>query len=352
MSDDRIKKIGTAALALAIVVYAAIRLGPMIRAVFLSVAVAYLLSPLHRALERATPGKRALAVTVLISLLFLFALPAIAAPVLIRDLDDILRQIPALFDRIDAMLSLIEERLSPYMRVRFNGEALQSLGDRVTAFLTNWFGDGKGLLSLSDSLLWVVLVPFISFYILKDRERILRAVRYLIPQKHRTAILSAASSTDRLLRQFLRGQLTISVIVGALTALGLLLAGVRYALLLGILTALCNFIPYIGSIIAAVPIALLSLLGGAGMMVRGLIVMLGVQQIESLILSPRIMGANLGIHPVVILLSVMAGGALGGFMGFLLALPILIVCKGIAQFVQQRWLYKKRTIEDCNFLDE
>ena len=169
MSDDRIKKIGTAALALAIVVYAAIRLGPMIRAVFLSVAVAYLLSPLHRALERATPGKRALAVTVLISLLFLFALPAIAAPVLIRDLDDILRQIPALFDRIDAMLSLIEERLSPYMRVRFNGEALQSLGDRVTAFLTNWFGDGKGLLSLSDSLLWVVLVPFISFYILNNR---------------------------------------------------------------------------------------------------------------------------------------------------------------------------------------
>ena len=196
------------------------------------------------------------------------------------------------------------------MRVRFNGEALQSLGDRVTAFLTNWFGDGKGLLSLSDSLLWVVLVPFISFYILKDRERILRAVRYLIPQKHRTAILSAASSTDRLLRQFLRGQLTISVIVGALTALGLLLAGVRYALLLGILTALCNFIPYIGSIIAAVPIALLSLLGGAGMMVRGLIVMLGVQQIESLILSPHHHGRESRIHPVVILLSVMAGGAL------------------------------------------
>lgn len=352
MSVDRLKKIGFAAAALALAVIAAMRLGPIIRAVFWSFIIAYLLSPVHRAFERRFPGNRSLALTFLVFLLCVLALPVIIVPVLVRDLGDILVRIPDLFSRIDAFLSGVADTLSPYLTLRLSAQALQALSDRITARLSDWLSDGKGIASLSDSLIWIALIPFVSFYMLKDREKALRVLRYLIPQKHRTAILEAAHATNALVRQFLRGQLTVSIIVGVLTALGLWAAGVRYALLLGIFSGLCNLIPYIGSLIAVIPVLLLSLLGGAGMLLRSLLVVLAVQQVESIVISPRVMGANLGIHPVFILLSVLAGGALYGFMGFLLALPAVIVMKGVFQFFQQRWIMRRRAIEDCKFFDE
>lgn len=352
MSVDRLKKIGFAATALALSVIAVIRLGPIVRAVFWSFVIAYLLSPVQRAFERRFRGNASLALTFLVFMLCVLALPAIIVPVLIRDLGDILVRIPDLFSRIDAFLSGVADALSPYLTLRLNTQALQALGDRIAERLSEWLGDGEGIASLSGSLIWIALVPFVSFYMLKDREKALRVLRYLIPQRHRAAILEAAHATNALVRQFLRGQLTVSIIVGILTGLGLWAAGVRYAALLGIFTGLCNLIPYIGSLIAAIPVLLLSLLGGAGMFLRGLLVVLAVQQVESIVISPRVMGANLGIHPVFILLGVLAGGALYGFMGFLLALPAVIVIKGVFQYAQQRWILRRRAIEDCKFFDD
>lgn len=172
------------------------------------------------------------------------------------------------------------------------------------------------------------LAPLFAFYLLRDRRRISSALALVIPVRHRARVVRAAREMRRETVNFLRGQLLVSAAVGALTAFGLLLTGTPAWLLLGLLMGVMELIPYAGPIIAGTPAVLLALQGGLVPALWTLAVLIAVQQFEGGLLSPRLLSGATRLHPLVVLLSISAGGLLAGTLGMLLALPVVVSVRG------------------------
>ncbi len=344
-------------------------MGFLLAPFILAAAFAYIVNPLVRRVERArflarfrgAPDAPGPARTLAIGLISLPALGGIVAaitwgvPFLIQELNHLLGRAPEILERGAGLLHAMEERLA---RVRFPGvdgsewvERLRGLdGDEVAALLRErgagageWvlqglLGIGRGVGTLLSVLGYLVLAPVVAFYLLRDWERLLAGAGSLIP-RGKDAWRETIAEYDRLLAAYLRGQVLVSLSVGALTALGLWIVQFPYALLLGAIVAVFNVVPYLGlvmSLLPAVAIALttgpvgLSLLKVAG-------VYTVAQSIESGVISPRIVGDSTGLHPVWVLFAILAGGFFFGFVGLLIAVPLAVGVKLLLRGLIERY---------------
>lgn len=168
------------------------------------------------------------------------------------------------------------------------------------------------------------LAPALAFYFLRDRDAFCFQLSLCIPLRMRKQTLSAFCEMRREVAGYFRGQLLVSTATGALTALALLFLGVPSWLPLGLLMGLCDFIPYVGPWLGAVPIVLFSLPLGLTKTLWCIALVVLIQQIESLVLSPYFMSGATGLHPAYVLLLLSGGGFIGGLPGMLLALPLFI----------------------------
>lgn len=179
---------------------------------------------------------------------------------------------------------------------------------------------------------WVVnllLIPVVTFYLLLDWDNLLARILGLLPIRRRARVANLARETDEVLGSFLRGQLLVMTALATLYSVGLTLVGLDLALPIGVLTGLLSFIPYLG-FISGVTSALIAgylQFQDVTMLIWIGVVFLSGQFLESLWLTPRLVGNRIGLHPVAVIFSVMAGGQLFGFTGVLLALPIAAVLK-------------------------
>jgi len=189
-------------------------------------------------------------------------------------------------------------------------------------------GAGNFFAFISSATLAVI----IAFYLLLDYERFLNKVSGLIPETYRENTIRIARRIDLQISGFLRGQLTICVCIGILVAIGLSLVGVDYALLIGLAAGAFNIIPYLGPVMGAVPAVILTGLetDWIHLVLRlslvGL-VFVAVQTLDGFLISPKIMGDRLDLHPMIILFALLLGGALMGLMGMLLAVPIACIIR-------------------------
>lgn len=149
----------------------------------------------------------------------------------------------------------------------------------------------------------------------------------MIPNKFRGRVRAVAEDIDKTLGAYVRGQLFISVFVASMVYVGLILLGVEFAILLAIINGITNVIPYFGPIIGAVPAFFIALLESPLLALKVILMITIVQQIESHIVAPTVYGRNLGIHPVIVILSLLAGGSFFGFMGLIFAVPVIAVIK-------------------------
>lgn len=198
---------------------------------------------------------------------------------------------------------------------------------------SDWIGESlPGLINLAgagfDAVSRAFLSPLLAFYFLRDRETFTYQLSLWIPSRFRRRVLAALQGMRREAGGYLRGQLLISLAVGALTALGLLCVGVPAWLALGILMGVCEWIPYVGPLIGGVPIAVFSLPLGLSSTLWALGVTIAVQQIEGFFLSPFLMAGATGLHPVYVVLLLSAGGMLFGLPGMILALPAFLCVRG------------------------
>lgn len=184
-------------------------------------------------------------------------------------------------------------------------------------------------LSVIGWLVNLLLIPVVTFYLLLDWERLPARTLALLPRRRQAWAAGLARETDAVLGSFLRGQLTVMLALATVYSVGLTLAGLNLALPIGVLAGLASFIPYVGFLTGLVSAALaaylqfhdwLPLLWVAGVFLTG-------QLLESLWLTPRLVGNRIGLHPVAVIFAVMAGGQLFGFTGVLLALPAAAVLK-------------------------
>ena len=190
-------------------------------------------------------------------------------------------------------------------------------------------GLGRGFGTLFTVFGFLVLTPVLMFYLLRDFDLIVARGGELVPGKFKAAANRFASDFDRLLSSYLRGQVSAALITGGITWLGLLIVGFPYSFLLGALVAVLGVVPYLGVIVSLIPALLIALFSGAiGVSLLKVAIVYGVAQgLESTVISPRIVGESVGLHPVWILLALSMGGFYFGFVGLLIGVPIAVALK-------------------------
>jgi predicted PurR-regulated permease PerM len=192
---------------------------------------------------------------------------------------------------------------------------------------------------------FAVLTPVLLFYLLVDIDRIRGESVALLPASHRESARAFLSELDGLLAGYLRGQLVVSLITGAATGLLLAIVGAPYPILLGLATALLNLLPVVGFWVGLAIALLTTALAGDAFWPTALFVALvyvGVQQLEGHVLSPRIVGKEVGLHPVLILLGILFFGSLFGLIGVIVAVPLTAVARMLVR--RALALYRKSGI--------
>ena len=283
--------------------------------------------PLCRELERRLPAGAAAAGALLL-------LGAGAVGALLLAIPPVVRQVRQLAESLPAVLAWAREWLlaaEGWLLAR--GLEVGPMREELLTLLSSRAGElASGAISavtrLTGSVTRVMLAPLLAFYLLRDRRRFAAALTLLLPVQHRVQGVRAAREMRRETAAFLRGQLLLSLSVGALTALGLLLAGTPGWLLLGLLMGVMELIPYVGPVIAGIPAVLLALQNGWGSALWTLGVLLAVQQLEGAVLSPRLLGGATQLHPMAVLLLISAGGMLMGAPGMVLVLPAAVSVRG------------------------
>ncbi|MGH7543669.1 MAG: AI-2E family transporter [Gemmatimonadota bacterium] len=206
------------------------------------------------------------------------------------------------------------------------------LAERIRELRVGWedaMGLGRGLQMFLTILGYAVLTPVLTYYILRDFPSLQEVAARLVPEDQRARTLGFLSRYDELLGEYLRGQLLVAAFVGIATGLGFWIVGFPNAVLLGVLAGVFNIVPYLGLVVSLIPALLiaflspplwLSLLKVAG-------VFFAVQAIDAYLLSPRIIGSRVGLHPVWVMLAIIAFGSFFGIVGLLVAIPLAVLIK-------------------------
>jgi predicted PurR-regulated permease PerM len=328
--------------------------GTLLAPFLVALGLAYLLDPpVDRLEERGVPRAfgillLALPVAALLVVAVVVGLPALGAQV-----EEVIQQVPVLLGRLDRWLATLESRVQgvPLVgeelqaRLRaLDSEAVVSLLEERQAMLARraWsgiLGVGRGLGSMLTILGYVVLTPVLTFYLLRDWDRLTGYVAALLPARRRDSMLSFAREYDSLLARYLRGQVLVAVIIGTLTALGLWVARFPYAFLVGVVVAVLGVVPYLGLVLSLIPAIIIALVSGnvVASLVKVAVVFGAAQGLEGAVVSPRIVGVSVGLHPVWVVLALAMGGFFFGFVGLLLAVPAavglkLLVTRGLARW--------------------
>jgi predicted PurR-regulated permease PerM len=344
--------------ALLTVVWALATTGSLLAPFVLAFVLAYVLDPLVDKLEvRGVTRWLAIAILTLPVLGILAAFVLLVVPAVVTQMGEVVQQAPVLFQRIADFAESVQARLlvvdiplideeALIARLRaVDADAVALLQERQNA-LGSWvwsgfLGLGRGLSTVLAIGGYVVLTPVLTFYLLRDWDHITRTIGDLLPLGSREAVLSFASEFDYLLSRYLRGQMTVAVAVGLITGVGLWIAQFPYAGTLGLIVAVFSVVPYLGLLLSLAPALAIALVSGSvGISLLKVLVVYGVAQgLEGAVISPRIVGESVGLHPVWVVLALALGGFMFGFVGLLIGVPAAVGVK----LLIQRGLSRYRT---------
>jgi predicted PurR-regulated permease PerM len=190
------------------------------------------------------------------------------------------------------------------------------------------------------ALLFIVVVPVVAFYMLLDWDRLIARIDALLPRDHAPVIRELASEINRVLAAFVRGQLSVCLVMGTFYAITLMLAGLQFGLIVGAIAGAITFIPYVGALVGgalAIGLALFQFWGD--WMSLGIVAVIFAvgQFLEGNVITPRLVGNSVGLHPVWLLFALSAFGSLFGFVGMLVAVPVAASIGVFARFGSARY---------------
>lgn len=315
--------------ALAAVAYVVYLLSPILTPFLFAALLAYVCDPLVDRMETWKLPRTA-GVAILFLLLTLAALAALLglAPLLQHQLGTFTTKLPGYLD-------WLQLNLAPWLQHNLGVEPgaldLATLKQRVLAHwqdVGHWVAAVVGYMTRSgfSVVMWlanIVLVPVVTFYLLRDWDDIVAKIHALLPNRYQVTVGVLARETDDVLASFLRGQLLVMLCLAAIYSVGLWLVGLDLALPIGLTAGLVSFVPYLGFILGLLAAGTAAVLQfhAALPLVWVLAVFAIGQLLEGTVLTPRLVGERVGLHPVAVIFAVMAGGQLFGFFGVLLALP-------------------------------
>jgi len=308
-------------------------------------AIAYFCDPIADWLERQGLSRLAATVVVLFMAILIFALLAVAVlPLLLDQLSALIRNMPDYLDtlrgRVEGLVGKIEAVTQTAAPSEAAGEAkpaadqlreaAQDIGGRLLQSI--W----SGSVAFISALAIVVVTPVVAFYLLLDWDRLIARVDDLIPRRHLTDMRQLATDIDGVLAGFMRGQFLVCIIQGSFYAIGLSVIGLEFALVVGMISGMASFIPYVGAILGltlSMGLAVTQFWGDWYSILAVLGIFLAGQAIEGNVLTPWLVGGSVGLHPVWLMFSLAAFGSLFGFAGLLLAVPVAAAMGVLARYL-------------------
>ena len=323
-------------------------LGPILTPFVLALALAWLGDPLVDRIEATGRSRNTGVVLVFVAMILLITAALLILVPMIE------RQIATLVAAIPQAQQWLMEKGIPWFEQKTGMEIMPWLEpDRLIEWVRSHWQQAGGVAkqffgyvqrSGFAMVTWVVnilLLPILAFYFLRDWDKLVERVASMIPRNHIGTITKLARESDEVLGAFIRGQFLVMIALGVVYAAGLSLVGLKLGLLIGLVAGLISFIPYLGATTGIVLAVLAALVQAQGFDLK-LLLLVGVvftvgQLLESYVLTPRIVGDKIGLHPVAVIFAVMAGGQLFGFLGMLLALPVAAVSNVLLRYAHQRY---------------
>ncbi|MGK9167047.1 AI-2E family transporter [Inquilinus limosus] len=306
--------------------------------------IAYLLDPVCDRLQRLGMV-RWLATTVLLLLFVLLAILAmlIVVPILVNQLTGLLSAVPDYVARAGARLQpLIAELRHRVSESDFN--EIQRAVSQYVGTAVSWVGTVLGSLwqggmALIDLLSLLFITPVVAFYMLRDWDHMVGVIDHNLPVAHRETIRGLGREVNQTLSRFIRGQLTVCLLLGLFYAIALSMVGLNFGLLVGLVTGVLSIIPYVGSLVGLVSSVGISLVQYDDWTMWALVLGIFIlgQFLEGNFVTPKLVGDSVGLHPVWVIFALLAAGSLFGFTGVMLAVPVAAVIGVLTRFALQRY---------------
>ncbi len=319
----------------------------------------YLLNPIVDWLEKYKIS-RTVGITilfVLISLLLIWGL-AVAIPSIQQQVVSFAQNLPSNIQKIEGQVTslLQDERFAQFRPTVL--ELLNKVNDQIVAYAqkfsssaVNW---ASNIISTASQIIVAILImPFILFYLLRDGQRLNRHITQYLPTKWRLPVGTILTDVNQQLSNYVRGQVTVAIIVAFMFSVMFTIIGLSYPVTLGVMAGFLNLIPYLGSFLAMIPAVILGLIAGPVMLIKVLVVFMVEQTIEGRFVTPLIIGSSLSIHPITILFVLLTAGQMYGVLGVLLGIPVYasikVLLKAIFEWYKQHSsLYEDETVEVVN----
>ncbi|MER2512713.1 MAG: AI-2E family transporter [Nitrosomonas ureae] len=307
-------------------------LSPILTPFLLAAVIAYICNPMVSYMADRKIPRTVGAVLVMLLLLGAFAaLILIMVPLFEKEANRLLDKMPAYWDMLkNHVIPWLESRLDISLQPDMNllrealSEHWKSAGGVAAKMLPSLTSGGMAVVEFLVNLL---LVPVVLFYLLRDWDTLIKLIDKMIPRYWHDQISQLARETDRVLAEFLRGQLAVILLMSICYITGLWLAGLEFALPIGLVAGILVFVPYLGMIVGlmlATFAAMMQFQDWNGVITVWVVFGAG-QMLEGMLITPWLVGDRIGLHPVVVIFALMAFGQLFGFFGILLALPVSAV---------------------------
>lgn len=320
-------------------------LSPILTPFLLAAVIAYICNPMVRRMADREIPRTVGTVLVMLLLLGVFAaLILIMVPLFEKEASRLL-------DKMPVYLDIVKNQAIPWLETRFDINLQPDMNVLKEAVSEHWQSAGgvaakvlpsltSGGMAVVEFLVNLLLVPVVLFYLLRDWDVLLKLIDEMIPRYWHDQVSQLARETDRILAEFLRGQLSVIMLMSICYITGLWLVGLEFALPIGLVAGILVFVPYLGMIVGltlATVAALMQFQDWASVIPVWVVFGIG-QMLEGMLFTPWLVGDRIGLHPVMVIFALMAFGQLFGFFGILLALPVSAVLLVWLRHIHQRYL--------------
>lgn len=321
-------------------------LAPVLTPFLIGAGLAYLANPLVRWLE-ARRLSRTLAVVAVFSIMLLAAVTAVAVILPLLE-----QQVMVFVAKLPEYLDWLQHRALPWLQAQLGmAEMTLDIESIKQALMAHWQQVGgigaqvlgtltRSWLAMLGWLANLILIPLVTFYLLRDWDKSLQRIGELLPRRIEPVVVRLAKDCDAVLGHFLRGQMTVMLALAVIYSLGLWWVGIDVALLIGLFAGLVSFVPYLGFILGVLAAGIAALVQFQDAVhAMQVFLVFGVGQLmESFVLTPMLLGDRIGLHPLGVIFAIMVGGQLFGFVGVLLALPAAAVIGVLFRYAHKRYL--------------
>lgn len=306
----------------------------------ISIVLAYALNPLINKMEDHGINRLEGVLIVYISIVgIFFILLFLIIPRSGKEIKRLVTDLPMYFDQLS---DLVDELYTKYYSIlgglppmfkEIEDVVMKSILS-IEKTLVGGLKSSIGLvIGITSKIINIILTPILTLYFLVDKDYFTKKVKKLIPKKYREDTIYLASTIDKSLSSFIKGRLLMSLYVGIFTSIMLLIIGVDFAFVIGFITGLFDIVPYIGPFIGYIPAVFFAFIESPIKAVWVSILFVVIQWAENNILAPKIIGENMGMHPLIILLSIIIGGGIFGVFGMIISVPLVAVSKIIYEFM-------------------